>query len=124
MSPKAAEQFRVCRALRCIPGKYDQINGRQLGATDTKAFAHEALQTVAIAGMAHFLPRYGETQAWNIQGVRPVKYREEPVCRTLALAKHAVKVGGAEKSVTSIEALRALVRSPGFGATPAAWFRR
>ena len=55
MPREADEQLRVRRVFRSIPGKYDQIDRRQLGATDTKAFAHEALQTVSVGRMAHFL---------------------------------------------------------------------
>lgn len=55
MPRKADEQFRVGRVFRSIPGEYDEIDGRQLGATDTKALAHEALQTVSVGRMAHFL---------------------------------------------------------------------
>ncbi len=80
MPRKADEQFRVWCALRSIPGKYDQIDRRQLGTTDTKAFAHEALQTVSVGGMAYFLARYGEAKPRYGQRIGPVKHREKPVC--------------------------------------------
>ena len=79
MPRKADEQFRVCRVFRSIPGQHDQIDGRQLGTTDTKALAHEALQTVSVGRMAHFLAGYGEAESWHIQGIRPVKHRKEAV---------------------------------------------
>ena len=79
MPRKAHEQFRVGCAFRSIPGEYDQIDGRQLGTTATKALAHETLQTVSVDRMAYFLARYGEAKTRYGQGIGPVKYREKPV---------------------------------------------
>ena len=79
MPRKAAEQFRVAGALRCIPGKHDQIDRRQLCTAATKALAHETLQTISVGRMAYFLARYGEAKTRYGQGIGPVKYREKPV---------------------------------------------
>ena len=66
--------------LTAKSGEYDQIDGRQLGTTATKALAHETLQTVSVDRMAYFLARYGEAKTRYGQGIGPVKYREKPVC--------------------------------------------
>lgn len=55
MPREADEQFRVGRVFSGIPGEYDEIDRWQLGITDTKALAHDALQAVPVGCMAYFL---------------------------------------------------------------------
>lgn len=79
MPCEAAEQFRVCATFRRIPGKDNQIDRRQLSATDPEAFAHDALQAVSVCRVTNFLAGYRETEPRHVQGIRTIKYREEPV---------------------------------------------
>lgn len=80
MPREAAEKFGVCGAFGRISGKHDQIDGRQRSTADSETFADQTLQAVSVYRMANFLAGYGKTEPRHVQGIRPVKHREKPVC--------------------------------------------